>query len=110
MITLIKDNLDNIKELCKRHHVKFFYVFGSAVNQDLFNQNSDIDFLYEIDIEKFKKWDVGDYDYIDNLDDLEADLNTLLLRKIDLVPYENIQNRFFKQSVDNTRELLYVNQ
>jgi uncharacterized protein len=109
MIALIKDNMKAIQDACKKYHVRSLYLFGSAVYEQTFNQQSDIDFLYEIDTENFKNWDTGNYDYIDNLDDLETDLNKLLCRKIDLVPYKNIHNRFFKESVDNNRQLIYGN-
>jgi len=110
MVTLIKKNLEAIKDVCIKHHVLSLYLFGSATNKQVFNRASDIDFLYEIDIENFKNWDTGDYDYLDNLDDLESNLNTLLGRKIDLVPYKNIHNKYFKESVDNSRQLIYDKQ
>ncbi len=109
MIALIKDNMDAIRDACKKHHVKSLYIFGSAVNDNLFNKHSDIDFLYEIDIENFKNWDTGNYDYIDNLNDLENYLVKLLNRKIDLIPYKNIHNRYFKEVVDNSRKMIYGN-
>jgi predicted nucleotidyltransferase len=98
-----------IQDACKKHHVKSLYVFGSAVDERSFHQQSDIDLLYEIDTDNFENWATGSYDYIDNLNDLEADLNKLLSRKIDMIPYQNIHNRFFKQNVDNSRQLLYAN-
>jgi predicted nucleotidyltransferase len=107
MVTLIKDNIKAIQDACKKHHVLSLYLFGSAVNETVFNQQSDIDFLYEIDIENFKNWDTGDYDYIDNLDDLEKGLHRLLGRKIDLIPYKNIHNRYFKENVDSNRQMIY---
>ena len=66
--------------------------------------------MYEIDTDNFKQWDTGSYDYIDNLSDLESDLNKLLVRKIDLIPYRGIHNSYFKQAVDNNRQLVYANQ
>lgn len=110
MVSLIENNMKAIQDVCKKHHVRSLYVFGSAVNEQLFNQNSDVDFLYEIDIDNFKNWDTGNYDYIDNLNDLESDLCKLLSRKIDLVPYRNIHNHYFKQAVDNSSLLIYGNQ
>ena len=107
MIPLIKNNIPAIQELCKKHHVRSLYVFGSAVNESGFTQKSDIDFLYEIDTVNFRSWDTDNYDYIDNLLDLETDLNKLLSRKIDLIPYRNIHNRYFKESVDRNRQLVY---
>jgi hypothetical protein len=107
MIPLIQNSIPAIQELCKKHHVKALYLFGSAVSEQTFSEKSDVDFLYEIDTNNFTKWDAGSYDYIDNLNDLEMDLNRLLRRKIDLVPYKNIRNRYFKESVDRNRQLVY---
>ena len=71
MVTLVKNNLQAIQMLCKKHHVRALYLFGSAVNEAIFKHQSDVDFLYEIDVDNFTNWDTGEYDYIDNLNDLE---------------------------------------
>jgi uncharacterized protein len=109
MIQLVQNNIREIQELCKKHHVRSLYLFGSAVNEQAFDQQSDIDFLYEIDTDNFENWDTGSYDYIDNLNDLESDLNKLLVRKIDLIPYQGIHNKYFKKVIDSSRQLVYGN-
>jgi predicted nucleotidyltransferase len=108
MIPLIQNNIEAIRELCQKHYVRSLYLFGSAVDEQTFGKESDIDFLYEIDTDGFKNWDSAGYDYIDNLNDFEFDLNKLLTRRIDLVPYAGIHNRYFKQVVDNSRQLVYA--
>ena len=108
MIALVENNLGTIRDLCKKHHVKSLYLFGSALNEQLFDQKSDIDFLYDIDTVSFDNWDTGNYDYIDNLNDLEMELQKLLSRRIDLVPNNNIHNRFFREYVDRNRQLVYA--
>jgi uncharacterized protein len=107
MVALVKDNMNAIRDVCKKHHVHALYLFGSAVNDQEFSTTSDIDFLYEIDLKDFKDWDKGDYEYIDNLNDLESALVTILKRPVDLVPYKNIRNRYFKKSVDSNSQLIY---
>ena len=107
MIELVRNNIAAIGDVCKEHYVRSLYLFGSAVSGQEFNVDSDIDFLYEIDVENFKGWDTGEYDYIDNLNDLEIRLNGLLERNIDLIPYRNIHNRFFKETVDSVKQLIY---
>lgn len=106
MITLVQDNIQAIQDVCRKHHVKYLYLFGSSAGS-IFTKDSDIDFLYEIDIDNFKGWDTGTYDYTDNLDDLETELRGLLKRKIDLIPYNNIHNKYFKESVDLHKQLVY---
>ncbi len=45
MAPLITENIDQIIAACKRHHLKNLYVFGSAVRENDFNEDSDVDFL-----------------------------------------------------------------
>ncbi len=105
MIELIKNNIETIQDVCKKHQVISLYLFGSAVDESKFTQQSDIDFLYEIETENFNN--INNYDYIDNLNDLENSLNSLLSRKIDLVPYKYIHNHIFKKNVDKSSVLIY---
>ena len=44
MNKILTDNLDKLRELCKRCKVSSLYVFGS-INSASFNDESDIDFL-----------------------------------------------------------------
>lgn len=110
MVAVIENNITAIRDACKKHHVKALYLFGSAVYESEFNSSSDIDFLYEINTEEYKQWSTANYDYIDNLSDLENTLNTLLCRSIDLVSYNDIRNRYFKEEIDRNRQLIYVGQ
>jgi uncharacterized protein len=107
MHSIIENNKKGITELCKKHCIKTLYVFGSVVN-NYFANDSDIDFLYTIDLENFPEWDKGDYDYTDNILSFENDLNQLLQRKVDLVPDLPIKNKYFKASVDATKKLIYA--
>lgn len=107
MIDIVKNNLQRIQEVCKKHHVQSLYLFGSAVNATLYKPTSDIDFLYKIDIENFNGWIDGEYDYTDNLMSLEKALTNLLNSKIDLVPDITIQNKYFKKSVETTKQVIY---
>lgn len=45
----ILERLPDFVQLCKEHHVKFLYAFGSAVNQSFDETNSDIDLIVEIE-------------------------------------------------------------
>jgi predicted nucleotidyltransferase len=107
MNKIIEDNKTAIIELCKQHFIKSLYAFGSVV-QNTFTNRSDIDFLYEVDIENFKGWATGKYDYTDNLLSFEKALHHLLERKIDLVPNISIRNKYLKQSIENTKYKIYA--
>ena len=111
MNALIKNNKQQIIELCKQHHVKELYVFGSAVRDD-FNENSDIDFLYEFDTTgiDFNNLKNAAYDYTDNFFSLLECLERILRRKVDLLPYKEIKNEHFKKSVEADKILIYSNE
>lgn len=106
MHPLISSNQARLNDLCKSHYVKSLYAFGSVTNEK-FDESSDIDLLYKIDTDKFKDWATGGYDYIDNLNDLEKGLCNLFDRKIDLIPDTIIHNRFLKQTIEQSKQLLY---
>jgi predicted nucleotidyltransferase len=108
MQTLIEKNKDKIIDLCKKHYVKELFVFGSVVTEK-FNNESDVDFLYLIDTEKFKDWATGNYDYTDNLLSLENQLRLLLQRNVDLVPKDILMhNKYMKKSIEQTKSLIYA--
>jgi predicted nucleotidyltransferase len=55
MHTIVSDNIDRIKSLCKTHNVQSLFVFGSVCT-DKFSNVSDIDLLVS-----FKPMNYGDY-------------------------------------------------
>ena len=108
MNSLFEANKEKIIAICKTHFVKELATFGS-INTDKFNSESDIDFLYIIDIEKFNNWATGSYDYTDNLLSLESKLNKLFDRKIDLVPANTIdKNKYMRLSVEQSKKVVYA--
>ncbi len=100
MIPLIQDHTDDIAEICRRHHVKRLEVFGSAAVGDFNPQTSDLDFLVEIQFLPPAK-------HADAYFGLLNDLQSIFGRSIDLVEDKAIQNPYFQQSVDATRETVY---
>lgn len=107
MHPLIEKNKQRLSEICKKHYVKTLYVFGSITKEN-FNEESDIDFLYEIDIDRFKDWATAAYDYTDNILSFESQLNKLFNRPVDLVPDIYIQNRFLKKSIEDSKQIVYA--
>jgi uncharacterized protein len=96
---VISDNLSAIKALCEKHKVNQLFVFGSAVSGN-FTDKSDVDLLY-----KFNTSAVADY-FI-NFFELKENLEKLLKRPVDMVPYENLQNKYFIESVEKSKIVLY---
>jgi len=107
VIDIVKNNLDAMQEICQKHQVISLYLFGSTANPEKFNDQSDIDFVYEIDTQAFEQNTNLNYDDVDNLEGLGLCLSTSLNKKVDMIPYRNIHNRIFKKEVDETRVLIY---
>jgi len=102
MVGLIRDNLNAINGLCKKHHLASLYLVGSAAKELQFNEDSDIDFLY-----RFNKDEIELMDYADNFFDLMFALQDLLGRKVDLVSEEKMWNPYFIESINECKQLIY---
>ena len=88
-----------IKTLCKNNKVSTLFVFGSVLT-DEFNENSDIDFLVDIDSS-------DPLDYADHYFALKFSLQDLLKRPIDLLENKAIKNPYLLQQIDQTKYLIY---
>ena len=88
-----------INELCVNHKVKSLYAFGSVLTAD-FNSKSDIDLIVD-----FKEMDVADY--ADNYFDLKFSLQNIFNRSVDLLEEQAIKNPYFKQALNQQKELVY---
>ncbi len=96
---LIKEHIDSITALCRKHHVERIYLFGSVLN-DGFTENSDLDFLI-----KFKPIELSAY--FENYINLKEELKDLLGREIDLVEEQTLKNPILIKSINQNKELLY---
>ena len=101
MIALIKKHRTQLIELCVQHRVKSLELFGSAATGEFCQENSDIDFL--VDFEELPQGTCADA-YFSLLEKLEQ----LLQRRVDLVMVRAINNSYFLQKINQTRELLYA--
>ena len=106
MNKIIKENIETINEVREKHFVKCLYVFGSASSSTM-NVNSDVDFLYEIDIENFKGWSDGEYDYSMNFTDLQIKLKNILGRRVDHVKNRQFRNKYFNAFVESNKTMIY---
>ena len=100
IIPLVTRRTPQIRNLCRRHHVKRLDVFGSAVNGDFRPDESDIDFLVEFD-------DSPEGQRFETRFQLTEELEALFERSVDLVDDSAIQNPYFRDEVDQTREPVY---
>jgi predicted nucleotidyltransferase len=101
VIPSIEEHRAELVELCRRHHVLTLSLFGSATRDDFDQQRSDLDFLVE-----FEALPRGQY--ADAYFGLLEDLKSLFDRSIDLVVASAIKNPYFRQSINQTKALLYA--
>ena len=90
---------NEIDELCVTHKVRSLYAFGSVLNSN-FKTNSDIDLIVDF-------MDIDVNDYADNYFDFKFSLQDIFKRPVDLLEEQAIKNPYFKQAVDQTKELVY---
>ncbi|MEO8819244.1 MAG: nucleotidyltransferase domain-containing protein [Ginsengibacter sp.] len=102
MVIELKNNIEEIKEICRKMQVQSLYLFGSGSTQKNHTIESDLDFIF-----KFKKDENGlpisGYDYFDLMFDLER----ITGKKIDLVAAEKIKNRYFLDRVNQEKIKIY---
>ena len=102
MNALNDDQIQALKELCERHHVKRLEVFGSATDSERFDVGkSDFDFVVE-----FEQLSPGEH--ANAYFGLVSDLETTFGRTVDLVERRAIRNPYFLQAIEDSCELLYA--
>lgn len=98
-MNLIDKHTIDIQKLCVEYKVKRLYAFGSALTPR-FSDDSDIDFIVD-----FEAQDTDHY--ADNYFNLKFALEEVFKRRIDLLEAKTIKNPYFKQAIENQRQLLY---
>ena len=98
-MNIIELNIDNIHYLCNKYNVGKLFAFGS-VNNDKFNDNSDIDLIVNFN-------NVDLYNYADNYFDFKFSLENLFKRNVDLLEDKAINNPYLRQSIDSSKQLIY---
>ena len=100
-INIIEPQVANIAALCRQFGVRRLEVFGSAAGSAFDSEHSDIDFLVDFDPE-------GKPDLFHRYFGLNEALARLFERKVDLVMVGAMRNRYFIESVAETRKLVYA--
>lgn len=97
---LISDNIQYIIALCKKYKVKSLYVFGSILTPR-FNDKSDVDFsaTFHHDSDPLVAGE--------NFMNFYMELESLMGRKIDLIDEDFIRNKYFREELDETKQLIY---
>jgi uncharacterized protein len=99
MIDLVASNQAAIAELCQRYRIQRLDLFGSAATGTFDPATSDLDFVV----------DLGEYDdtvhrrYLD----LIADIEDLLGYSVHMITSSSITNPYFRDALEEQRELVY---
>jgi hypothetical protein len=102
MVSIVEDNLGKITELCLKYNVRRLELFGSALTGENFDaETSDVDFLVE-----FLPLEAGEHAH--TYFGLLKELGSTLGRKVDLVMTRAIKNRYFLESVNQNRQVVYA--
>lgn len=98
-MTFLDKHITDIKKLCSNHKVKELYAFGSVLT-DKFNKDSDVDLVVDFDPIDIKL-------YADNYFDFKFSLQKILNRRVDLLEEKAIKNPYFRQNLNQQRQLVY---
>jgi uncharacterized protein len=98
---IITTHREEIVALCERLGVRRLDVFGSATTSAFDEVSSDVDFLVEFG-------DPSSPSYFDDYFSLKEGLERILGRPVDLVTRASIENPYFLQRVEATREGLFA--
>ena len=101
MHSVIEDNLEGLRELCKQYRVNRLEVFGSAATGAFDPATSDVDLLAEFDL-------TGDGSALEQYIGFIQAAEALLGCKVDVVNPTTIRNPYFRDGVDDTRRQVYA--
>lgn len=101
MNAAITAHQSEIEGLCREFHVQRLELFGSALNVGFDPGRSDFDFLVE-----FAPLPSGEY--ATAFFSFKAALEQIFERPVDLVVASAIRNPYFRQSIEQSKALLYA--
>ena len=97
----IAAHTNEIIALCKKHGLLRLEVFGSAARGTDFDEiNSDLDLIAKFDYEKRKQTFAEYFSFVE-------DIERVVGRRVDLSEDVPIDNPYLKQSINQSRELVY---
>lgn len=103
MISKIENNKESIQSICKKHKVSRLNIFGSAMNEKLFNKE-----LSDIDLAVIFDPSIPIEDMADHYFGLIEDLERIFESEVDLVTLKSVKNKIFKKELENTMIQLYA--
>lgn len=97
---VIEEKYDQLLKACNTYRVSKLYAFGSVVTDDFNHENSDLDFIAEM--ESMPPADRGE-----NLINLWDELETIYNKKVDLLTDQPIKNPYLLKSIEESKQLIY---
>lgn len=97
---LINKVLPKLREICNLYHVQKLELFGSAVKGP-FTQKSDVDFLVRFSSIPLK-------DYFENFINFKISLEKLLIRKVDLLEEQTLNNPHLIESINRDKLRIWL--
>ena len=98
--TVLEPHLSEIPALCARYGVARLEIFGSATGPDFDPKQSDLDFLVEFNSESTHLFE--------RYFGLKESLEALYQLDVDLVTLGALENPYFIDAINQSRELLYA--
>lgn len=98
-MNIVEQNISGVFDLCRSHHVRSMYVFGSVLT-DRFSPDSDVDLLISFEQVELSQ-------YFDNYMELKEKLEYLLHCPVDLLEEQAVRNPVLRRSIDRNKKLIY---
>ncbi|MEM6802189.1 MAG: nucleotidyltransferase domain-containing protein [Bacteroidota bacterium] len=102
MTNLFREHIEETHALFRKYKMRRVWLFGSALSQDEFKENSDIDLLYEPYKEQMTIREFLDFPLL-----LKKDIEELFERKVDLIRNLPFRNPYFQAEIDQTKTLIF---
>jgi len=102
MVNLFQEHIEEIHSLFRKYKMRKVWLFGSALSEKEFSENSDIDLLYEPNKDQMSIREFLDFPLL-----LKKDIEYLLERKVDLIRNLPFRNPYFQAEIDQTKTLIF---
>jgi len=99
-MTFIDQHKTELTAACKTYQVQELYAFGSVLT-DRFAEKSDVDLAVDFNRSSFE----GSFQQFIGF---KTELEKIFHRHVDLVPFRNIRNQIFRNTLEKTRQCIYA--